>query len=117
MSDPLELLRARYGAAHVPSPAARYAPDAINPVLETLLAHRSVRGFRSDALPGGTLELLIAAAQSAPSSSNLQTFSVVSLEEPARKARVATLAADQNFIREAPLFLAWLVDLSRLQHL
>ncbi|MDB5802112.1 MAG: NADPH-dependent oxidoreductase [Rhodocyclales bacterium] len=117
MSDPLELLRARYGAAHVPGSASRYAPEAINPVLETLLAHRSVRGFRSDALPGGTLELLIAAAQSAPSSSNLQTFSVVSLEEPERKARVATLAADQNFIREAPLFLAWLVDLSRLQHI
>jgi len=104
MSDPLELLRARYGAAHVPGSASRYAPDAINPVLETLLAHRSVRGFLTDALPRGTLELLIAAAQSAPSSSNLQTFSVVSLEEPERKARVATLAADQNFIREAPLF-------------
>ncbi|MEC5387502.1 NADPH-dependent oxidoreductase [Uliginosibacterium sp. H3] len=117
MSDPLELLRARYGADHIPASASRYAPDAINPVLETLLAHRSVRGFRKDALPAGTLELLIAAAQSAPSSSNLQTFSVVSLEEPERKSRVATLAADQEFIREAPLFLAWLADLSRLQHI
>ena len=117
MSDPTELLRARYGAAHIPASASRHAPDLINPVLETLLAHRSVRGFHGDALPEGTLELLIAAAQSAPSSSNLQTFSVISIEEPERKSRVATLAANQNFIREAPLFLAWLVDLSRIEHI
>jgi nitroreductase len=33
--------------------------------LSLLLSHRSVRGYRPDALPSATLETLVAAAQSA----------------------------------------------------
>lgn len=44
-----------------------------NDHLALLLSHRSIRGYRPDALPQGTLETLIAAAQSAATSSNLQT--------------------------------------------
>lgn len=89
-------------------------PAKWNQVLETILAHRSVRGFRPDALPGGTLDLLVAAAQSASTSSNLQLWSVVAVEEPRRKSRLATLAGEQQFIRDAPLLLVWLADLARL---
>jgi nitroreductase len=92
-------------------------PDAWNPVLETLLSHRSVRAYDARPLPGGTLELLIAAAQSASSSSNLQTWSVVAVEDEGRKARLSGLAGNQKFVRQAPLFLVWLADLSRIQHL
>ena len=90
------------------------APAQWNDVLETIIDHRSVRGFLPDALPGGTLELLVAAAQSASTSSNLQLWSVVAIEEPAHKARLATLAGDQQFIRDAPLLLVWLADLARI---
>ncbi|HEY1935821.1 MAG TPA: NADPH-dependent oxidoreductase [Acetobacteraceae bacterium] len=90
------------------------APAQWNAVLETILNHRSVRGFLPDALPDGTLELLVAAAQSASTSSNLQLWSVVAVQEPARKSRLATLAGDQQFIRDAPLLLVWLADLARI---
>jgi nitroreductase len=102
------LLRARYGAA---APAAGPA----NAVIEALLAHRSVRAFLPQALAEGTIEMLAAAAQSASTSSNMQAWSVVAVQEPARRSRLATLAANQDFIREAPLFLAWIADTSRLQ--
>jgi hypothetical protein len=92
-------------------------PPHWNPVLETLLAHRSVRAFSPEPLAAGTLELLIAAAQSASSSSNLQTWSVVAVEDAGRKARLSELAANQTFIHEAPLFLVWLADLARIQRL
>jgi nitroreductase len=85
-----------------------------NTTLDTILAHRSVRTYRPDPVPVGTIELLVAAAQSAASSSNLQPWSVVAVEDPARKARLAVLAGDQSQIHEAPLFLLWLVDLNRL---
>jgi nitroreductase len=88
-----------------------------NDVVATILAHRSVRAFTPDPLPDGTLELLLAAAQSAPSSSNLQTWSVVAVKDSGRKARLAELAGNQKFIPQAPLFLVWLADLSRIQHL
>ena len=89
-------------------------PPQWNQVLETILNHRSVRGFLPDALPEGTLETLVAAAQSASTSSNLQVWSVVAVQEPDRKSRVATLASNQQFIRDAPLLLVWLADLARL---
>lgn len=105
------LLSARYGG---PADIAAGA-DQINPVLETLLAHRSVRHFLPARLPPGTLDLLIAAAQSAPNSSNLQLWSVVAVETQERKERLAGLAGNQAHIRETPLFLAWLVDVSRVR--
>lgn len=90
------------------------APAQWNTVLETLLSHRSVRGFLPDALADGTLDLLIAAAQSASTSSNLQVWSVVAVRDADRKSRIADLAGKQSFIRDAPLLLVWLADLSRL---
>lgn len=97
--------------------AALSAPTAWNATLDTLLAHRSVRAYLPDALPAGTLELLVAAAQSAASSSNLQPWSVVAVEDPARKVRLAALAGHQKHVVEAPVFLLWLVDLHRLEEI
>jgi nitroreductase len=109
MSKTRALLEQRYGAAHdVP------AHDVLTPAIETILSHRSVRAFLPDALEPGTLELLIAAAQSAPSSSNLQIWSAVAVEDRARKERIAALVGNQQHVREAPLFLAFLADTSRL---
>jgi nitroreductase len=110
MSASSALLKARYG-----EPPPFNLPH--NPTVDTLLAHRSVRAYLPDALPLGTLELLVAAAQSAASSSNLQLWSVVSVEDPERKNRLARLANDQKHIRQAPLFLVWLADLARLRNL
>jgi nitroreductase len=89
-------------------------PPGWNDTLEVLLSHRSVRAYLPGPLPEGTIETLVAAAQSASSSSNLQCWSVVAVEDPARKARLAALASAQKYIVQAPLFLVWLVDLARL---
>jgi nitroreductase len=82
-----------------------------------MLGHRSVRAYLPQPLAAGTLETLVAAAQSAPTSSNLQAWSVVAVEDPARRDRLATLSNNQAFIRQAPLFLCWIADLSRLTRL
>jgi nitroreductase len=89
-------------------------PPLWNDTLATILNHRSVRAFLPDALPPGTLEVLVAAAQSASTSSNLQLWSVVAIEDQARKARLSALAGQQKFIRDAPLLLVWLCDHARL---
>jgi len=100
--------------------AARYRdrlpePGTWNDTLSVILSHRSVRAYLPDALPDGTVEILVAAAQSAASSSNLQAWSVIAVEDKARKARLAALAGNQKHIEEAPLLLVWLADLNRLQ--
>jgi nitroreductase len=108
----VSLIGARYGKAQtLPFDSAL---PSFNDTLKTLLAHRSVRSFLETPLPPGTLELLIAAAQSAPSSSNLQLWSVVAVEDSARKARLADYAAQQRHIKQAPLLLVFLADLAIL---
>ncbi|MDX2155605.1 MAG: nitroreductase family protein [Hyphomicrobiaceae bacterium] len=101
------LLTERYGAAAAP------AAGPWNDVIGSLLTHRSVRGFKSDPVPAGTLETLIAAAQSAATSSNLQTWSVVAVNDPATRAEFAKIANNQKHIVECPLFLCFLADVSR----
>jgi len=88
-----------------------------NSTLASLLDHRSVRAYLPDPLPSGTLEVLVAAAQSAPSSSNVQAWSVITVEDPERRARLAHLAGDQKHIVQAPLFLVFVADLSRVHRI
>lgn len=101
----------------------RYGPVALplsgpwNEHIALLLSHRSVRGYRPDALPVGTLEALIAAAQSAATSSNLQTWSVIAVTDPEKKAKLARLANNQKHIERCPLFLVWVADIARNQRL
>ncbi|GHD50092.1 NADPH-dependent oxidoreductase [Thalassobaculum fulvum] len=106
-----EALARRYGADALP------AAGPWNQHLDLLLSHRSVRGYRPDALPAGTLETLVAAAQSAATSSNMQTWSVVAVTDPATKAVMAKVANNQKHIEQCPLFLVWLADLSRNRRL
>ena len=111
MSELSNLMTKRYGADAPDVPLNDFTENATLPVL---LAHKSVRRFKPDALPAGTLEILGAAAQSAASSSNLQTWSVVAVTDPQRKDAAAKLSGDQDFIRQAPLFLVFCADLSRM---
>jgi nitroreductase len=105
-------LAARYGAQESPPPLT----IPWNATLEMILTHRSIRRYSARPLPDGLVELLAAAAQSAPSSSNLQAFSIVAVEDKARKARLAKLAANQKHVEEAPLLLMFVADLARLRH-
>ena len=106
-----EALALRYGAASAPT------AGPWNAVIASLLDHRSVRGVRPDPLPEGTLETLVAAAQSAATSSNLQTWSVVAVADPATRSELARIANNQKHIEQCPLFLAFLADVSRLERL
>jgi nitroreductase len=105
-------LAARYGGQI--SPPQSTIPW--NDTLDTILTHRSVRQYSARPLPDGLIELLVAAAQSAPSSSNLQAFSIVAIEDEAHKARLAKLAAHQRHVKDAPLLLMFVADLARLRH-
>jgi nitroreductase len=100
-------LEERYGG--------RNAPTGLlwNDTIARLLAHRSVRNYRSDPLPEEAVPTIIAAAQSASSSSNLQCWSVVAVSDPDRKKKLAELAGNQAHIIQAPLLLVWIADLAR----
>ena len=104
-------LRARYGDED-----ARWR-GPWNATIATMLAHRSVRRFTERAVDDDTLTALIAAAQSASTSSNLQSWSVVAVRDPERKRALRQLAGDQAFIEQAPIVLVWVADFSRAAQL
>lgn len=98
--------------------SARYGADTPetgqwNDTIGLLINHRSVRAYTADPLPEGTLDTIAAAAQSAATSSNLQTWSMLAVQDTALKAELAKLANNQKQILEAPLQLLFLADLSR----
>ncbi|MFC7756020.1 nitroreductase family protein [Tsukamurella soli] len=85
--------------------------------IELQLAHRSVRSFLDSPVGDDELTAIVAAAQSAATSSNLQAWSVIAVRDPRRRARLAQLVGDQDAVRQAPLFLVWLADLGRAARL
>jgi FMN reductase (NADPH) len=82
--------------------------------LDLIRRHASVRRYRPDPLPRETIETIIGSARQASTSSNLQMYSVVAVTDRERRSDLARLCGEQAFVAEAPLFLAWCADLSRL---
>ena len=89
-------------------------PSGEVPALAWFLAHRSVREFSKEPVPEATVAALVASGQSVATSSNLQLWSIVSVQDPARRDRLATLCANQQQIREAAWFFAFCADHHRL---
>ncbi|MDF0529743.1 NADPH-dependent oxidoreductase [Tsukamurella sp. 8F] len=81
--------------------------------IDLQLAHRSVRAFLDTPVGDDALTAIVAAAQSASTSSNLQAWSVIAVRDPRRRERLAHLVGDQSAVRQAPLLLVWLADLGR----
>lgn len=100
----------RYGAA-----APSVGPW--NETIARLLEHRSVRGYKPDPVPPGTLETLIAAAQSAATSSNMQWWSAIAVTDPNTRKALAEIAGGQKHIEQCPLFIAWVADMARNQRI
>jgi nitroreductase len=102
-----EALLRRYGASALP------AMGPWNEVIATMLDHRSVRGYKPDPVPPGTLETMVAAAQSAATSSNMQWTSVIAVNDPAKRKVLAEIAGNQKHIEQCPLYLCWVADMTR----
>jgi len=84
------------------------------PTIELIRRHGSVRHYKPDSVPADMVETIVAAAQRSSTSSNLQMWSVVAIADADTRVRLANLCGDQKHIVEAPIFLAWCADLSRL---
>lgn len=108
------LLTERYGKS-------QQIPENIiaTPQVEAMLSHKSVLTFLPDPLPEGALETMVAAAQSASSSSNLHQWSVVAITDRVLKQKISdtiarTVPTDHiPYLEEAPVLLLWIADLSR----
>ncbi len=85
----------------------------MNQVIETLLAHRSIRQLQDKPLTKEQVELIVASAQAASTSSYIQAYSIIGITDPAKKQRLAELAGNQNYVEKNGHFFVFCGDLYR----
>lgn len=88
----------------------------MNSVMETMLAHASVRQFTEQAVTAETLAGLIRCGQAAASSSFIQAMSVIHVTNVEHRAQIAALAGGQTWVVAAPVFLVFCADLQRVNY-
>lgn len=88
-------------------------PSSVDAVLDTLLAHRSIRRFRPDPVPEADLHRALDAGQQAATSSNVQAYCAIRIADPERLEQLVALTGGQRKVAECPLFLAICGDTRR----
>jgi nitroreductase len=89
----------------------------INPTIECIKNHGSIREYKPDPVDRTIIETIVECGQRASTSLNLQMYSVVVTTEPGEKEKLQEFCGDQVHISQAPVFLTWCSDLSRLERI
>ena len=84
--------------------------------LAPFLRHRSIRKFKDQPVDENLASALIACAQSASTSSTLQLWSVVSVQDPDTREEIAKHCENYEHIKRAGWFFCFLADHYRLRH-
>src|SRR5882672_9223114 len=104
--------RARFGEE------VELAPDLPDlPWLRQVLMRRTHRRYAERPVTEALLRLLLGAAFSASSKSDLQQASVIRVEDRVRRDRLAALNPDMPWIGNAPVFLVFCGDARRLERI
>lgn len=85
----------------------------MNPTIDLLCAHRSVRSFTDEAVPEGHLREAIRAGQMASTSSAVQACCAIEVTDRAVQGEIAELAGNQRYAESAPAFLLFCGDSRR----
>lgn len=88
----------------------------MNPVIDLLRVHRSIRKFTAQAIEPAVFEQVLLAGQSAATSSFVQATTVIRIRDPQTRARLAHLAGDQAYVVTAAEFLVFCADLKRAEN-
>ncbi len=81
--------------------------------LKSILSRRSIRKFLDKPISKELLSLILAAAQSAPSKSNLQQYSILVIQDLNIKNEISNLIENTKWALTAPIFFLYLADIRR----
>jgi nitroreductase len=85
--------------------------------LANILSHRTHRRFMDQEVPDELLEVLLAAAFSAPAKSDLQQGSVVVVRDKAKRKAIADLMPAMPWIGTCPVMMIFLGDSRRIRRI
>ncbi len=82
-------------------------------VFDVIDSHVTIRKYKDVEIPEDILHKIIYAGIRAPSSANLQPYSIVAVTDRGLKERLSLLCGDQDHIRECSVFLLFIADFYR----
>lgn len=85
----------------------------MNPTIELLNSHRSIRKFTDEPVAQSTVDTLIKAGQAAATSSFIQACTVIQVSQGERRDALAEMANNQAYVSAAPVFLVFCADMKR----
>lgn len=85
----------------------------MNPTIELLKSHRSIRKFTEQKIPRELFEELIRAGQGAATSSHVQAYTIIHVVNPENRAKLAELAGGQAYVAESSDFMVFCADMKR----
>jgi FMN reductase (NADPH) len=85
----------------------------MNPVIDILLNHRSIRDFEDQPLTDAQVLTIVESAQAASTSSYIQAYSIIGVTDREKKRQLAELAGNQAYVEENGHFFIFCADLHR----
>ncbi|WP_019243471.1 MULTISPECIES: oxygen-insensitive NADPH nitroreductase [Bacillus] len=85
----------------------------MNETIETILNHRSIRSFEDKLLSEEQIQTIVQCAQSASSSSYIQAYSIIGVNDPEKKAKLAEIAGPQTYVEKNGHLFIFCADLHR----
>ena len=86
-----------------------------NTKLTDFLSRRSIRVYKNDPVPEDLIQVLIACAQSAPTKSNLQQYSILVVKEQSIRNQLAPWCPRTKGLEDVPVLLVFCADIRRNQ--
>lgn len=84
-------------------------------VTKLIQDHRSIRKYTAQPIGEDILQDILASVQWAPSSHNVQAYSVIVVKNEKTKNQLADLCGGQEWVRTCPVFLVFCADFYRLK--
>jgi nitroreductase len=89
-------------------------PFMRNDTINLLQSHRSIRRYTDQPISSEILQEIVTSAQWAPSSHNVQAYSIIVVDDQKKKKALSEVANSQKYVEVCPVFLVFCADFYRL---
>lgn len=83
--------------------------------IKLLLERSSSRKFLDKRVPADVMNTILSAGVHAPTGGNLQPYSIIKIEDPAKRKKLAEINHNQPYVEAAPVSLLFCIDWRRLK--
>ena len=112
MSTSAELVGGRYGRTFQGD-----TPEELPVAVSQLLERRCIRRYTAEPISDSMTDVLLACAQSAPTKSNLQQYSIIVTTDEDLRMKLADLNPDTGHMKYCPVFITFWADIRRAKRL